>query len=306
MEETADLKSYRSIDTMCRVFYFDPQFAQTFADVWEQQVLAHSTFAGVTKRMGLKKGEEWKALGKLGGKDSIPEMIEEMDQAGVEIVFIDQGIEWSRRENREYGHYEMEKLGKAIEAGKGRIIGGGGYNPYQIADSLRELERGVKEFGFKYMWFDPITFGLRPDDRKFYPLYLKCLELGIPACMQVGQCAKPLPSEYGHPMHVGEVAFDFPELKLVLTHVGFPWVDEWISMVWRHPNVYGNIGAYFPKSLSPAQVRFMDTNGRDKVMWATNGFGLTRCKQEFLELPIREETKQKVLWENAVKVFDLD
>ena len=77
-------------------------------------------------------------------------------------------------------------------------------------------------------------------------------------------------------------------------------------MVWKHPNVYGNIGAYYPSSLDPSLVRFFDGRGRDKVMWASNGFGLTRCKKEFLELPISDETKRKVLRENAIKVFKLE
>jgi predicted TIM-barrel fold metal-dependent hydrolase len=60
-----------------------------------------------------------------------------------------------------------------------------------------------------------------------------------------------------------------------------------------------------PKDLDAELVRFMDGRGRNKVLWATNGFGLTRCKKEFLELPIRDETKQKVLRDNAIKVFKL-
>jgi len=303
MDKEINLKEYKAIDTMCRPFYFDNEFRKSLADNWEHRTMAYTTFAGVMKRLGLKEGDEWKVL---PGKPSIQDMIMEMDETGVEIVFIDQEIEWSRRENREYGHYHLEKMAAAMDKSNGRIVGGGGYNPFSIAESLHELERGVKEFGFKYVWNDPVAFGLRADDRRYYPLYMKCLDLGIPACIQVGQCARPAPSEYGHPMHAGEVAFDFPELTLVLTHTGWPWVDEWISMLWRHPKVYGNIGAHFPKDLDPAQVRFMDGRGRDKVFWATNGFGLMRCKKEFLELPIREETKKKVLWENAIKVFNLN
>lgn len=108
-------------------------------------------------------------------------------------------------------------------------------------------------------------------------------------------------------MYADQVAIDFPELTMVLTHTGWPWIDEWMSMLWRHPNVYGNIGAYMPSSLHPEQVRFMDSvRGQNKVLWATNGFGLTRCKKEFLELPISDKTKKKVLRDNALRVFKLD
>jgi predicted TIM-barrel fold metal-dependent hydrolase len=123
--------------------------------------------------------------------------------------------------------------------------------------------------------------------------------------MQVGHSAEPLPSEPGRPMYADEVALDFPDLTLILTHTGWPWINEWMSVVWKHPNVYGNIGAYFPKALDPSLVQFMDGRGRDKVLWATNGFGLTRCKTEFLELPIKDENKKKILRENALKVFKL-
>ena len=300
-----DLKAYPAVDTMCRPGYCDPEFTKSFFDVWEQRIMAHATFKGVMKRLGIEEGQEWKALGSLG-KSSVEEMIQEMDEIGVEIVFIDQMVEWSLKENREIGHYNLQKLAELMNKSQGRIVGGAGYNPFRITESLRELETAVKEFGFKYVWFDIISFGVQANDRRCYPLYHKCVELGIPCCIQVGHNAKPIPSAVGHPMYAGDVAFDFPELTLVLTHTGWPWIDEWISMIWTHPNVYGNIGAYYPKSLSPSIVKFMDGRGRHKIMWATNGLGLTRCKSEYLELPLREESRRSILRDNAVNVFHLD
>ena len=301
-----ELKEIKAIDTMCRVFYcLPPEKVKELFDVYEFKVMAITTFGGVLKRIGAKPGEEWKVLGAMS-KGSVEEMIKEMDEIGVEYVLMDQMIAWSRRDLRLWGGYTTETIGELIEKSKGRVIGGAGYNPFQIKESLDDIERAVKDFGFKYVWAHPITFGCTPNDKKMYPLYIKCIELGIPCAFQVGQSAEPLPSEPGHPMYADEVALDFPQLTIILTHTGWPWIDEWMSMVWKHPNVYGNIGAYFPSALDPALVRFMDgARGQDKVLWATNGFGMTRCKKEFLELPIKDETKRKVLWENALKVFKL-
>ena len=103
----------------------------------------------------------------------------------------------------------------------------------------------------------------------------------------------------------GLVAVEFPALTIVLTHTGYPWVHEWISMCWKHPNVYGCINGCYPKDLDPAIIKFMDTRGRDKVMWGTNSWGLKRCKEEFLELDLREECKKKIPRENAIRVFKL-
>jgi predicted TIM-barrel fold metal-dependent hydrolase len=301
-----ELKEIQAIDAMSRPYYCsDEETFKELFNVHEYQVMARTTFGGVLKKLRAGPGEEWKVLASMG-KGSVGAMIEEMDEIGVDYVLMDQMTMWSRRENRLFKDFSIETMAELIKESKGRIIAGAGYNPFRIKESLEKIETAVKEHGFKYVWAHPITWGLAPNDKKMYPLYVKCIELGIPCCYQSGHSAEPLPSEPGHPMYADEVVLDFPELTLVLTHTGWPWIDEWMSMVWKHPNVYGNIGAYFPSSLDPSLVRFFDGGrGRDKVMWATNGFGLTRCKKEFLELPISDETKRKVLRENALKVFKL-
>jgi len=165
----------------------------------------------------------------------------------------------------------------------------------------------VKEYGFKYCYMHPITFGISPNDKKLYPCYAKCMELGIPVGMQVGHSAEVLPSWVGHPYEVDEVAIDFPDLKINMSHTGYPWIDEWCSMIFRHPNVYGDISAYNPSHLEPTTVKFMNgSRGRNKVLFGTNSYGLQLCKDQFLELPLKEETKRRVLHDNAVEFFGLD
>lgn len=294
-----------AIDSMNRPFYcLRREEDRELYGVYEFNVMARSTFAGVMKRLGLKPGEEWKLTTSMG-KGSLEAMLREMDQAGIELTMLDPMIGWSRRDQKLWGNYSIETLAGLVERSGGRVVAGAGYNPLRIVESLRDIERAVEDLGFKYVWAHPISFGLAPNDKKMYPLYVKGIELGIPICIQVGQSAEPLPSQVGHPMNADEVALDFPDLTLVLTHTGWPWVEEWISMLWRHPNVYGNIGAYMPSDLDPSIVRFMDGRGQDKVLWASNGLGMTRCKQEFLALPLAEKTKRKVLRDNAKRVFKL-
>jgi predicted TIM-barrel fold metal-dependent hydrolase len=198
-----------------------------------------------------------------------------------------------------------EVVAEAVAQEPSRFIGAAGYNPWRIDESLRRIENFVREHGFKYVYFHPITFGMAPNDRRCYPLYAKCVELGIPVGMQVGHSAEPLPSDVGRPMLVDDVAIDFPDLKINLSHTGWPWTGEFISMLWRHPNVYGDISAYFPKSLDPELVRAMDRQLRHKVMLGTNGFPLERCLAELDELPLREETKARIRGENAAEFLGL-
>lgn len=295
-----------AIDTMCRPFYARPELAKPYFEVREFQVLADRTFGGIKAKHDIADGEEWKVFAMLGNT-SVDETVDDMDETGVARVFMDQTMQWSVAESKLLNLLTIDELAEMIEASGGRIIPGVGYNPYNIEESLERVERAVEELGFKYVWFHPMTFGLKPSDEKCYPLYSKCLELDVPVCFQTGQSAEPLPSEPGHPMYADQVAIDFPNLEMVLTHTGWPWFDEWCSMLWRHPNVYGNIGAYYPSFLPDRQVEFMDSGRiRDKVLWATNGLGFGRCKEEFLDLPIDEKTKRMVLRENAIDLFDLD
>lgn len=296
----------QAIDTMCRVFYARPEAAKHWFDAYEFKTMADTTFGGIKARHDIPDGEEWRVFEVLGNS-SVEETVAEMDDIGVEYVFMDQAMQWSRRESKLLKIMDIEELAAMVEESNGRIVPGVGYNPHRIQESLERIERAVKEFDYKYVWFHPMTFGLRPTDEKCYPLYSKCVELDIPVTFQTGHSAEPLPSEPGHPMYADEVAMDFPKLTMVLTHAGWPWSEEWCSMLWRHPNVYGNIGAYMPSFLPDRQVEIIDSGRiRDKVLWATNGMGLTRCKEEFLDLPIREETKRRVLRENALDVFDLE
>jgi predicted TIM-barrel fold metal-dependent hydrolase len=295
----------KPIDTMNRPFYVRPETAKRLFEAPEFRTLIKTTFSGIAERHGLEEGEEWKIFEILGA-GSVENMIDEMDEIGVEKVFMDQIIQWSREESKVLRAMDIEELAELVEESNGRIVPGVGYNPYRIRESLNRIERAVKEFNFAYVWFHPMTFNIKPTDQKCYPLYSKCVELDLPVSYQTGHSAEPLPSEPGRPMYADEVAMDFPDLTLILTHTGWPWFDEWCSMLWRHPNVYGNIGAFYPSFLPDRQVDFIDSSRiRDKVLWATNGLNMTRCLNEFKELGLREQTQKRVLRENALEVFDI-
>jgi hypothetical protein len=273
----------------------------TFKSVFKGRVPTEEQIKAITP-------EQMKAFSVLQGHATVAELVKDMDELGYDKIVITATKMWSYRYHfKLILDYSIDDVGDIVREAKGRVIGAASYNPFRIEESLEEVERGVKEYGFKYVWFHPLSFGLRPDDRRFYPLYAKCNELDIAVGMQVGHSAEVLPSEGGHPMYVDNVALDFPNLRINLSHTGWPWVDEWCSMLWRQPNVYGDISSYFPSRLEQSQIRFMDSSrGRDKVLFGTNGLGLKRCKEEFMALPIKDETKRMVLRENNIRFLKLD
>jgi hypothetical protein len=75
-------------------------------------------------------------------------------------------------------------------------------------------------------------------------------------------------------------------------------------MIWRHPNVYGDISAYFARSLDRELVEFFDSSrGRHKIMFGSNGLAPARAREEVEALPIKDQTKERVLMQNAREFF---
>ena len=96
----------------------------------------------------------------------------------------------------------------------------------------------------------------------------ECVELGVPFCLQVGHAGPLRPSDPGRPIpYLDEVACDFPELRIVGGHIGYPWTDEMVSMATKYENVYIDTSAYTPERYPDALVRFMKGPGQRKVLF---------------------------------------
>jgi hypothetical protein len=111
----------------------------------------------------------------------------------------------------------------------------------------------------------------------------------------------------GQPILLDTIACDFPELKLIGIHIGYPWTEEMISVAWKHPNVYIGSDAYAPKHWPESFVNFINTWGQDKVIFGTDFpvLDFERVRKELEALGFRPESKKKFLRDNAKKVFKL-
>jgi predicted TIM-barrel fold metal-dependent hydrolase len=296
-----------AIDIMNYAPYVAPGLAGPEYASQEFQIMVATTFKSMVKDGQIETlwGRVVPADGNIDVDPTlrVDEAIKKMDEAGLEVTVLTCMKMWSY-----YHHHRLivdfpeDVVALALKEAPDRLVGAAGYNPFRIEDSIKRLDQAVREEGFTYAWFHPITFGIRPDDRRCYPLYAKCAELGIPVGLQVGHSAEILPSEVGHPYSVDQVAIEFPSLKINLSHTGWPWTTELISMCWRHPNVYGDISAYFPKTLDRELIEFMDSGrGRNKIMFGTNGLDPVRCLTEIDDLPIKEKTKERLLRANALE-----
>lgn len=241
---------------------------------------------------------------------SVEEHLAIMDAAGVDVALVP-AIKAGDTRIRDSWAIGYERIAEVCEQYPRRFRGLAGVDPTLGMAGLRELERGVREYGFVGAHLYPHWFELAPDHRRYYPIYAKCCELDIPIMMQVGHClsygtVRTFPN-VGRPATLDTVACDFPELKLIGIHLGYPWTEEMISVAYKHPNVYIGSDAYAPKHWPPEFRRFADSWGQDKVLFGTD-FPIIdprRALKEIDELGLRAAPKAKLLGLNAKKVFRL-
>ena len=237
-------------------------------------------------------------------------MLAAMDAAGIERSFL-LAVKIGREGLPGSWHLPYEVVADAVQKYPDRFYGLAGIDPTQGMQGVREFERAVREYGFIGAHGYPHWFDLAPDHPRWYPFYAKCCELDVPIQLQVGQslnytAEQRLPS-VGRPITLDAVACDLPELKLIGIHVGIPWTDEMIAMAWKHPNVYIGCDAHSPKYWPQSFVHYINTFGKDKVIFGTDYpvLDFERTRREVEALGLREDAKRRLYRDNAIRLYKL-
>lgn len=272
--------------------------SELIIDAWAQPVPKEGVLPEVVRLL------QQSGSAHLLGKDLTAEQfIQMMDEAGVGRVMLSA---WHRP-----GKWVISNDTVAAMVGQypQRLCGVAAVNLEKPVEAVHELERAVKELGFKALRVVPWLWNRPPNDKFYFPLYVKCIELNIPFCTQVGHTGPLMPSETGRPVpYLDEVALTFPELRIVAGHIGHPWTDEMIGVAWKHENVFIDTSAYLPRYYPPQLVHYLKTYGQDKVLFGTNfpQLSFTKCVQQVHAMNLPDEIQTKFLSGNARRVFQLD
>jgi predicted TIM-barrel fold metal-dependent hydrolase len=207
--------------------------------------------------------------------------------------------------------FKNDQAQKAIADSPGRFFGSFEVDPNRGMEAVRELEAAVRELGVKAATAFPA--GLTPqvpiNDKKFYPIYAKCVELDIPICVCAGVPGPRVPFAPQQVSLIDEVCWFFPELKFVTRHGCEPWADLAVKLMLKWPNLYYSTSAFAPKYYPKDVVQFANTRGADKVMYAgyfPMGLTLDRIFDDMPGVPFRDHVWPKFLRDNATRVFKLD
>ena len=107
-------------------------------------------------------------------------------------------------------------------------------------------------------------------------------------------------------MLLDRIACDFPTLKIVGAHTGWPWVDELLSVCYKWDNIWLGIDAWMPKYLNPSIIQFINSRlGRERCLWGTNGLSWSESLRQLDELNLKPEVKQRLIRDNALELFKI-
>lgn len=231
---------------------------------------------------------------------SIADTLAAMDAAGVDRALLSawHGPHGSLISN--------DEVAAAVRQAPSRFAGLATVDLRNPVKAVAELRRVVDRHTFVGVRVLPWLWDLPPNDRRYYPVYVACVELGVPFCTQIGHTGPLCRSEPGRLIpYLDDVLLDFPDLVVVGGHVGFPWIDEVLSLAYKYPNFHVDTSAYAVHRLPAELVAFMRGAGRTRVLFGSNWPMLSpaRCLEQLDALGLDEEARALFLGGNAARVF---
>jgi uncharacterized protein len=208
-----------------------------------------------------------------------------------------------------------EEIAEAASENSDIMIAFASIDPHKGKMGVREARRIIDDYhvgGFK---FHPTVQGFSPNDRMAYPLYEVIAEAGLPAIFHSGHSGigtgmrggGGLRLKYSNPIHLDDVAADFPDLTLIIAHPSWPWQDEALSVCLHKPNVYIDLSGWSPKYFPPQLVRYANTQLKHKMLFGSDFPLITpeRWMKDFADVDFRPEVRPLILKQNALRALKL-
>lgn len=195
------------------------------------------------------------------------------------------------------------------------FLGFGGVDPWKGAPAVREIERCATELGLRGLKFNPGRQKFFPNDQRFYPLYEAAAKHNLIVLFHTGMLGAGAGTpggmgyklKYTQPIHLDDVAGDFPELRIIGAHPSWPWQEESLAIARHKSNFYIDLSGWAPKYFSSSLVQYANTVLQDKVLFGSDwpAIKVERWLEEFAELPIKPEVRRKIMLDNARALLGL-
>ncbi len=246
----------------------------------------------------------FKRMKEVFGKDptdaSLGRLLEEMDNADIQKAVL---LGVNAKTSMQY-KVPNEYILKAVNEYPDRFIGFCGVDPYDH-DCINEIDMFYGQ-GMKGVKIIPVFHFLYPNDQKYTPIYEKAQKLNLPVLFHAGaDFAVRTRIKYSNPVFLDDVAVDFPDLKIIIAHFGWPWVNETIAIALKNENVYIDISAMGKDTLFNLPWGLLERHLSNKILFGSD-FPIVSCKkavENVQKLPISGESIKKIFHKNAKQII---
>ncbi|MGA8857853.1 MAG: amidohydrolase family protein [Candidatus Bathyarchaeia archaeon] len=239
------------------------------------------------------------------------QMLDEYTRCGVEKLVL---FAWDAETTSHMPRVTNEFVAKVADQYPERIIGFASVDPHKKS-AVKDFEYAIRELSLVGLKLHPQVQAFEPNDPAYYPLYSKCVELGVPVTFHTGSTywgaglegGGGIKLRFSDPMLLDDVAADFPDLKLIMAHPGWPWQDEQLAIATHKNNVYIDLSGWSPKYFKPLLITYMTKMIPQKFLFGTDYPMLSpqRWLLDFEGLGLSSEIKSMVLRENAKNLLKL-
>ena len=215
---------------------------------------------------------------------TLEQLIDEMDEAGITKALMCSG----------YGGADnIDWVRKAVATHPDRFASSAVVDPRKGMATVRLVEDLVRNENCRLIRMLALETEIPYNDARYYPVYTKCAELGVPVGLNVGIPGPRVPGKYQHPLTVDEVCSFFPELSVVLQHGGEPWEALCVKLMVKYPRLYYMTSAFAPKYIPKVILDYANTRGAERIMYASDYplLSLARCMDEAVNLPFRDQER---------------
>lgn len=255
----------------------------------------------------LEKTPDWfwgharKTFGFGDGPLTLDALLRDMDRADVELAVL---VAFDC-ETTQGWRVPNEDVAELVAEHPDRLMGFASVDPNKHDLAIRELEFAVKELGMRGLKLHPPTQHFFANDPVHYPLWAKTQELGIPILIHTGHNQSGGRLKYADPTFLDDVALDFPDLKIIMAHFGFPWVNQALSVTWIRRNVYLELSGWSPKYIPNEVWTYARSIFPDRVLFGTDWPVISpgRWLTDFERIPLPEDVKHRIVYANAHRLL---
>jgi len=231
---------------------------------------------------------------------SVEELVSVMDGNGIDAVVTCAPYS-SISEDFTYDEAN-EFIAQSMKAAPGRIIGFIRVNPHLQQNALKSIREGVTKQGFRGVKYHPRNEAFPINSEEIsYPLAEQAARLGVPILIHTGE-----PDTYGfaQPTLVGDLADAFPDLTLIIGHMGKRLYEDAILVAKWFENIILETSFRDPRDIARA-VRKV---GADRVIYGSDmPFGIPEVEMLKVKVcDISEEEKKMVLGRNVARILGME